>query len=97
MSEVSLAENITLNIRVVSVSFPDSRKASVAFQIFSEGHTVGNSQQPVLTLSQEVPNYKINGSSLPDYNRITKAAATKLKTDFKHIVDELRKTYQAPA
>ena len=93
MVEVSLGEEITLNIRVGSINFPDSRKASVAFEIFSEGHTFGEPQQPVLTISQEVTYYKFNGNSLPDYNRITEAAANKLKSDLKRILDELRKTY----
>ena len=93
MVDISLGEDITLNIRLGSINFPDPRKASVAFEIFSEGHTFGDPQQPVLTISQEVLYYKTNDNSLPDYNRIIEAAANKLKSDFKRILDELRKTY----
>ena len=56
---------------------------------------MGEVQQRVLTITQEVPLFKLDATGLPDYNEIVKAAAEKLETDFKKILGTLSKIYSS--
>ena len=93
MSEVQLHMDNKLKIRLLSVTFPDARNASVAFELYSDGHTMGPQQKPLLTVTQETSRYKLDETNLPDYNRIVESAAKKLESDFQEIVETLSKTY----
>ena len=93
MNEARLMMDNKLNIRLLSVTFPDPRKASVAFELFSYGYTMGGPTQTLLTLTQETSPYTLNGSQLPDYNRIVESAAKKLESDFKVVLATLATTY----
>ena len=93
MSDATLADDNKLGIRLLSVTFPDARTASVVFELFSDGYNVGPPRQPLLTLRQEAPLYKLDVSGLPDYNGIVEAAAKKLESDFRRVMETLAETY----
>ena len=96
MSEAPLTMDNTLKIRLLSVTFPDTRNASVAFELYSDGHTMGEPHPHLLTLTQETPQYKLDATGLPDYNGIVESASKKLESDFRHVLETLAKTYSSP-
>ena len=93
MSEVRLHMDTKLNIRLLSVSFRDKTHASVTFELFSTGNTMGPGDQPMLTLIQETGLYRVQGNGLPDYDAIVAEAAKKLERDFRNVLEALSKTY----
>jgi hypothetical protein len=93
MDNAELRMENNIGIRLLSVTFPDTRNASVAFELYSDGYTVGEPHRHLLTFTQETAQYKLDATGLPDYNEIVGSASKKLESDFRHVLETLAKTY----
>ena len=86
MDEDILAMGNTLRIRLFSVEYPDERLAVVSFELFSDGHTVGEPHRPLAMVRHEV---RLNGRGRHNYSQIVATAASKLSADFRQVSDTL--------
>ncbi|MCZ0942501.1 MAG: hypothetical protein OXJ53_05550 [Gammaproteobacteria bacterium] len=78
-----------IDIRLRAIEFPDGRQATVSFELFADGFTVGETRRVLALLSQEVPHYKREQSGSTDHEAIVGEAAAKLSKDFSGVVDTL--------
>ena len=85
--------NNAIRIRLLSVEFPDGRNADVTFQLFSDGHTVGEPYRELANITRQVPRSTDEHGRGLDYKEMVKNAAGSIASDFEHITDTLKATY----
>ena len=88
MDDVYLMMDNNIGIRLASHSWEDTKNASVAFDLYSTGHTVGDNTHQEMRLIQQVPAYRTEKGELR-YSEITREAAGKLRDDFRNIAQQL--------
>ena len=86
MDEDILAMGNKIRIRLFSVEYPDERLAVVSFELFSDGHTVGEPDRPLAMVRHEV---RLNGRGRYNYSQIVATAASKLSADFRQVSETL--------
>lgn len=87
MNETELTMENRIGIRLVGIEFKsDDRRSAVTFELYSEGHSVGDGVRPLAQISHDVPR---QGGVLPDYDAIVREVAWKLRDDFNRVVKML--------
>ena len=75
-----------LDARLYSVEYPNERQAVVSFEIFSDGHRVGESWRRLVIIRHEI---LLNGKGRHNYGQIIATAASKLAADLRRVTDSL--------
>ena len=86
--QVYLMMDNNLVIKLVSHGWEDKHNATVTFDLYSTGHTVGEGAQQEMRLVQEVPAYRTDTGEIR-YAEITREAAGKLRDEFQKIAAQL--------
>ena len=97
MSEREQALKMTDNIgvRLHAVEFPNGREAIVTFELFSWSAGHGGVQQSLFKLSQSTQRLLKDDESI-DYEGIVRAAGTKVRRDFEHVISTLSERFMVP-